>query len=172
VPNFKNIQDVEQFAEMTQSSLLYAYLETFGKQLHPSSPVYQAASHLGRSLGLTILLRGTRHHIESRLCYFPQEWIQKYNVDLSRHYRGQWNESNSIHMLQAMSNAASSHLVAARQYVHEIPVDVLPAFVSSAIVDVYLAKIRRYRYQMLDPRVEFAASLGWKLLWNKWRRRF
>jgi len=81
VPNFKNIQDVEQFAEMTQSSLLYAYLETFGKQLHPSSPVYQAASHLGRSLGLTILLRGTRHHIESRLCYFPQEWIQKASRD-------------------------------------------------------------------------------------------
>ncbi|GJD07350.1 NADH dehydrogenase (ubiquinone) complex I, assembly factor 6 [Galdieria sulphuraria] len=157
LPNFQTIQEVEHFTESTQSSLLYAYLETFGKR-QLSLPVYQAASHLGQALGLTILLRGTRHHIESRLCYFPKEWIQKYRVDLPLHYRGLWKESNSI--------------ATARQYVGDIPPLLFPAFLSSTIVDVYLAKIRRYHYQMLDPRVEFAAKLGLKLLWNKWRRRF
>ncbi|GJQ15929.1 hypothetical protein GpartN1_g7720.t1 [Galdieria partita] len=171
VPNYETIEEVEQFAESTQSSLLYAYLETFGKQ-HLSSPVYEAASHLGQSLGLTILLRGTRHHIESRLCYFPKEWIQKYQVDLPLHYRGLWKESNSINMLKKLSQQASSHLTMARQYVDDIPPLLFPAFLSSTIVDVYLAKIQRYNYQMLDPRIEFSAKLGLKLLWNKWRRIF
>eukprot|EP00871_Galdieria_phlegrea_P004524 jgi/Galph1/5072/GphlegSOOS_G3727.1 len=152
VPNPQTIEDLESFAEATQSSLLYAYLETFGKENLEIPQVQQAASHLGQSLGLTILIRGTRHHIQSRQCYFPRQWTRQYAVDLSHLFQGNWNESTGS-IVQLMTNRAKFHLEQSRKLSSSIPSQLFSAFLSASIVDVYLRKVEKYHFDALNDRL-------------------
>ncbi|XP_062935730.1 NADH dehydrogenase (ubiquinone) complex I, assembly factor 6 isoform X2 [Cynocephalus volans] len=67
---YHNIQELENYAENTQSSLLYLTLEILGiKDLHAD----HAASHIGKAQGIVTCLRATPYHGSRRKVFLPMD---------------------------------------------------------------------------------------------------
>jgi NADH dehydrogenase [ubiquinone] 1 alpha subcomplex assembly factor 6 len=45
------------------------------------------ASHLGKAVGLSTILRGTSHHANARRCYIPVELLAKHKVCIIHIFR-------------------------------------------------------------------------------------
>lgn len=74
---FRTVEEIQQYAEQTYSSLFYLLLESIGvKDLNAD----HAASHLGKAQGLATLLRAIPHLSHGFLLHVPQELLQKYGV--------------------------------------------------------------------------------------------
>ncbi|XP_061676045.1 NADH dehydrogenase (ubiquinone) complex I, assembly factor 6 isoform X2 [Syngnathoides biaculeatus] len=67
---YRNLQELESYAENTQSPLLYLLLESLGvKDVHAD----HAASHVGKAHGIVTCLRATPHHSRRRRVYLPMD---------------------------------------------------------------------------------------------------
>ncbi|XP_072324174.1 NADH dehydrogenase (ubiquinone) complex I, assembly factor 6 isoform X2 [Scyliorhinus torazame] len=65
---YRNIKDLESYAENAQSSLIYLVLEVLGvKNIHAD----HAASHIGKAQGIVTCLRATPYHCRRRKVYLP-----------------------------------------------------------------------------------------------------
>nr|XP_025955564.1 NADH dehydrogenase (ubiquinone) complex I, assembly factor 6 isoform X2 [Dromaius novaehollandiae] len=67
---YSNIQELETYAENTQSALLYLTLEMLGvRDIHAD----HAASHIGKAQGIVTCLRATPYHITRRKVFLPMD---------------------------------------------------------------------------------------------------
>ncbi|XP_035862380.1 NADH dehydrogenase (ubiquinone) complex I, assembly factor 6 isoform X2 [Sander lucioperca] len=67
---YRNLQELEKYAENTQSSLIYLLLECLGlKNVHAD----HAASHIGKAQGIVTCLRATPYHSSRRKVYLPMD---------------------------------------------------------------------------------------------------
>ncbi|XP_016147951.1 NADH dehydrogenase (ubiquinone) complex I, assembly factor 6-like [Sinocyclocheilus grahami] len=67
---YRNLQELEDYGENTQSSLLYLLLETLGvKNVHAD----HAASHIGKAQGILTCLRATPYNSSRRKVYLPMD---------------------------------------------------------------------------------------------------
>ncbi|XP_052559265.1 NADH dehydrogenase (ubiquinone) complex I, assembly factor 6 isoform X3 [Tympanuchus pallidicinctus] len=67
---YRNIQELEAYAENTQSALLYLILEMLGvKDIHAD----HAASHIGKAQGIVTCLRATPYHCTRRKVFLPMD---------------------------------------------------------------------------------------------------
>lgn len=64
------VEGLEQYAESTASRLHYLQLAALGLQNREAD---HAASHLGKAVGITTLLRGTAFHAQQRRSYLPMD---------------------------------------------------------------------------------------------------
>jgi NADH dehydrogenase [ubiquinone] 1 alpha subcomplex assembly factor 6 len=78
------VQWLEMYAENSSSSLLYAQLDLGGIR---DTNADHAASHLGKAVGITNLLRGTKHHAGQRRCYLPIDVCAKHGLAVEDLYR-------------------------------------------------------------------------------------
>lgn len=79
------ISDLESYSEETASSLLYLTLEACGLRNHESE---HAASHIGKAIGISTLLRATPYHLRARHCYIPSSLTTKHNLVPESLFRG------------------------------------------------------------------------------------
>lgn len=76
-PNYASLDDLEKYAENTASILLYLELQMMGiTDVHAD----HAASHVGKAVGITTLIRGTPFHIRDRTFYLPSEIMAKVRI--------------------------------------------------------------------------------------------
>lgn len=68
------LADLEEYGEMTQSSLLYLTLETLDVR---SVEADHVASHIGKALAIATLLRGTPFHCSAHQRYLPSEVLTR-----------------------------------------------------------------------------------------------
>ncbi|XP_041268911.1 NADH dehydrogenase (ubiquinone) complex I, assembly factor 6 isoform X2 [Onychostruthus taczanowskii] len=67
---YRNIQELETYAENTQSALLYLTLETLGvRDIHAD----HAASHIGKAQGIVTCLRATPYHCTRQKVFLPMD---------------------------------------------------------------------------------------------------
>uniref|UniRef100_A0A8C9FNN4 NADH dehydrogenase (Ubiquinone) complex I, assembly factor 6 n=1 Tax=Pavo cristatus TaxID=9049 RepID=A0A8C9FNN4_PAVCR len=67
---YRNIQELETYAENTQSALLYLTLEMLGvRDIHAD----HAASHIGKAQGIVTCLRATPYHCTRRKVFLPMD---------------------------------------------------------------------------------------------------
>ncbi|KAM9574057.1 NADH dehydrogenase (ubiquinone) complex I, assembly factor 6 isoform 3-T3 [Guaruba guarouba] len=67
---YRNIQELEKYAENTQSALLYLTLETLGvRDVHAD----HAASHIGKAQGIVTCLRATPYHCTRQKVFLPMD---------------------------------------------------------------------------------------------------
>lgn len=71
---FRDLTELENYAEETYSSLMYLGLECLGVKNIKADHV---ASHIGKAQGLSILLRATPYHSSKRRCYLPLDLVTK-----------------------------------------------------------------------------------------------
>jgi NADH dehydrogenase [ubiquinone] 1 alpha subcomplex assembly factor 6 len=75
-PQFTSMDDLENYAENTASSLLYLHLEALGIADHNAD---HCASHIGKAIGITNILRGVVLNMEKRELVLPSEIMAKVN---------------------------------------------------------------------------------------------
>jgi NADH dehydrogenase [ubiquinone] 1 alpha subcomplex assembly factor 6 len=161
---FPMLQDLENFAESTQSGLLYLHLEAAGVR---NSDADHAASHLGKAVGLASLLRGTLHFLSRGISYFPLDECARNGVSMEALYRGQGLDSDGVReVVFKIATAANGHLQACFDLhgrPEAVPVEARRLFMSSVACKLFLQALERCHFNLADPRM---ARGGFSPLWH------
>nr|XP_037856198.1 NADH dehydrogenase (ubiquinone) complex I, assembly factor 6 isoform X6 [Chlorocebus sabaeus] len=124
---YRNIKELENYAENTQSSLLYLTLEILGiKDIHAD----HAASHIGKAQGIVTCLRATPYHGSRRKVFLPMDICMLHGVsqeDLLRRNR----DKNVRDVIYDIASQAHLHLKHARSFHKSVPVKAFPAFLQT-----------------------------------------
>ncbi|XP_002735300.2 NADH dehydrogenase (ubiquinone) complex I, assembly factor 6-like [Saccoglossus kowalevskii] len=158
-----SLEDVENSAEKTTSSLLYLILETLGlKDVNAD----HAASHIGKSHGIVTLLRSTPHHASRRRVYLPMEILIKYGVSQEQILRGK-TEQNLKDAVFEIASQANSHLQKAQSMKKEIPKEAYSAFLLTTPIEIYLKKIQQSDFDVFHPTLQQKNTMLPFKLWTK-----
>ncbi|KAM4906566.1 NADH dehydrogenase (ubiquinone) complex I, assembly factor 6 isoform 4-T7 [Sylvia borin] len=121
---YRNIQELETYAENTQSALLYLTLETLGvRDIHAD----HAASHIGKAQGIVTCLRATPYHCTRRKVFLPMDICMLHGVSQEDFIRGK-QEKNVRDVIYDIASQAHIHLEHARSFSKKVPVKAYPAF--------------------------------------------
>lgn len=176
----KTTEELEKYAEDTQSTILYMTLQSGGLN---STAADHAASHIGKAGGLALLLRSLPYHASRhrQFAYIPSEVASKHGLLIKD--GGQTGISIDSH--EGLSNAvfdmasvANSHLQKARALAETVPAEAVPVLLPAVPAQVLLDSLRRMNFDVFDPRLQ-RGVLGipplWfqlKLKWHSWRGRY
>ncbi|ELR18356.1 phytoene synthase family protein, putative [Acanthamoeba castellanii str. Neff] len=148
---------LENFTEDTASSLLYLTLESLRIR---NMDADHAASHIGKAVGISFLLRGTPYHLQQRQTYLPMDLLAKHGVSEEAIYQGNLEHAQNLpEVVYEVASAAHAHLKHARELKSTVPKEAYSALYSSFIAEDYLNKLEK---------AKFNGSLGLqaKLLYN------
>ena len=158
------LQKLEDFAEATQSNLLYLQLEAACVK---SADADHAASHLGKAVGIASLLRGTHHLLSRSISYFPLDLCAQHGVTLEALYRGEALKEEGVReVVFKMAAAANGHLQASEE-LHGRPEAVSgqakQMFLSSVACKLYLQALEKCNFDVTDRRL---VGGGFSPLWH------
>ncbi|RMC15140.1 hypothetical protein DUI87_07322 [Hirundo rustica rustica] len=103
---YRNIQELETYAENTQSALLYLTLETLGvRDIHAD----HAASHIGKAQGIVTCLRATPYHCTRQKVFLPMDICMLHGVSQEDFIRGK-QEKNVRDVIYDIASQAHIHL--------------------------------------------------------------
>ncbi|KAG0627828.1 hypothetical protein M758_2G231000 [Ceratodon purpureus] len=144
-----SIAEVERYAEDTASSLLYLTLEASGVR---NTSADHAASHIGKTAGMGLLLRASPYHGARRRSYIPLETAAKYGLAQEEMYRGQKLEAlaNAVHEVASVAN---SHLDKARSLASTVPAPAIPVLLPAVPAGVLLQTLERVNFNVFDPKL-------------------
>nr|XP_053627726.1 NADH dehydrogenase (ubiquinone) complex I, assembly factor 6-like [Cherax quadricarinatus] len=116
---FASLAAVEDYCEMSNSSLYYLILQGLGiKNVHAD----HAASHLGKAEGILKLVRGVPHYGAKRKVFLPREIMLKYGVSDEDVIRGS-KEQKVRDVIYDTASLAHHHLDQARGLIRSVPKD-------------------------------------------------
>ncbi|XP_049489052.1 NADH dehydrogenase (ubiquinone) complex I, assembly factor 6 isoform X3 [Panthera uncia] len=166
---YRNIQELENYAENTQSSLLYLTLEILGvKDLHAD----HAASHIGKAQGIVTCLRATPYHGSRRRVFLPMEICMLHGVSQEDFLR-QNQAKNVRDVVYDIASQAHLHLKHARSFHKSVPVKAFPAFLQTVALEDYLKKIQQVDFDIFHPSLQQKNTLlPLSLYVQSWRKRY
>nr|XP_060466914.1 NADH dehydrogenase (ubiquinone) complex I, assembly factor 6 isoform X1 [Panthera onca] len=166
---YRNIQELENYAENTQSSLLYLTLEILGvKDLHAD----HAASHIGKAQGIVTCLRATPYHGSRRRVFLPMEICMLHGVSQEDFLR-QNQAKNVRDVIYDIASQAHLHLKHARSFHKSVPVKAFPAFLQTVALEDYLKKIQQVDFDIFHPSLQQKNTLlPLSLYVQSWRKRY
>ncbi|KAG8520447.1 NADH dehydrogenase (ubiquinone) complex I, assembly factor 6, partial [Galemys pyrenaicus] len=164
---YRNIQELENYAENTQSSLLYLTLETLGvKDLHAD----HAASHIGKAQGIVTCLRATPYHSSSRRLFLPVDICMLHGVSQEDFLRKN-QDKNVRDVVYDIASQAHLHLKHARSFHKSVPVRAFPAFLQTVALENYLKKIQQVDFDVFHPSLQQKNTLlPLSLYIQSWRK--
>uniref|UniRef100_A0A452GJR0 NADH dehydrogenase (ubiquinone) complex I, assembly factor 6 n=1 Tax=Gopherus agassizii TaxID=38772 RepID=A0A452GJR0_9SAUR len=115
---YRNIQELETYADNTHSALLYLTLEILGvRDIHAD----HAASHIGKAQGIVTCLRATPYHSKRRKVFLPMDICMLYGVSQEDFIRAN-QEKNVRDVIYNIASQAHVHLehVALEDYLYKI----------------------------------------------------
>ncbi|KAK1794969.1 hypothetical protein P4O66_010160 [Electrophorus voltai] len=141
---YRNLQDLETYAENTHSSLLYLLLETLGvKDINAD----HAASHIGKAQGIVTCLRATPYHSQRHMVYLPMDICMKHGASQEDFIRGS-REQNVRDVVYDIASQAHIHLQHARSFSKKVPNAALPAFLHTVAIEDYLERVRKVDFNV------------------------
>ncbi|XP_036597969.1 NADH dehydrogenase (ubiquinone) complex I, assembly factor 6 isoform X2 [Trichosurus vulpecula] len=166
---YRNIQELETYAENTQSSLLYLTLEVLGiRDLHAD----HAASHIGKAQGIVTCLRATPYHISRRKVFLPMDICMLHGVSQEDFLRKN-QDKNVRDVIYDIASQGHLHLKHARSFQKSIPVKAFPAFLQTVALEDYLEKIQRVDFDVFHPRLQQKNTLlALHLYIRSWKKRY
>uniref|UniRef100_A0A4X2LEN5 NADH dehydrogenase (ubiquinone) complex I, assembly factor 6 n=1 Tax=Vombatus ursinus TaxID=29139 RepID=A0A4X2LEN5_VOMUR len=166
---YRNIQELETYAENTQSSLLYLMLEVLGiRDLHAD----HAASHIGKAQGIVTCLRATPYHISRRKVFLPMDICMLHGVSQEDFLRKNQNK-NVRDVIYDIASQGHLHLKHARSFQKSVPVKAFPAFLQTVALEDYLEKIQRVDFDVFHPRLQQKNTLlALHLYIQSWKKRY
>ncbi|KAJ7413276.1 hypothetical protein WISP_91926 [Willisornis vidua] len=103
---YRTIQELETYAENTQSALLYLTLEMLGvRDIHAD----HAASHIGKAQGIVTCLRATPYHCTRQKVFLPMDICMLHGVSQEDFIRGK-QEKNVRDVIYDIASQAHIHL--------------------------------------------------------------
>jgi NADH dehydrogenase [ubiquinone] 1 alpha subcomplex assembly factor 6 len=109
-----------------------------------------AASHLGKAIGLSLLLRGTPFQASRRRSYLPLELCAAHGVSQEDVYRG--SDSEGVRDVAfAVASVAMGHLQEARKLVRQLPRAAPPVLQQGTLAGLYLRALQKAGFNVFDP---------------------
>ncbi|XP_060778312.1 NADH dehydrogenase (ubiquinone) complex I, assembly factor 6 isoform X2 [Neoarius graeffei] len=166
---YRNLQDLEAYAENTQSSLLYLLLETLGvKDVHAD----HAASHIGKAQGIVTCLRATPYHSQRRRVYLPMDICMLHGASQEDFIRGS-REQNVRDVVYDIASQAHVHLQHARSFSKNVPDAAMPAFLQTVAIDDYLERVRKVDFDVFHPSLQRKNPLmPIQLYFRSWKKKY
>ncbi|XP_044933887.1 NADH dehydrogenase (ubiquinone) complex I, assembly factor 6 isoform X2 [Mustela putorius furo] len=166
---YRNIQELENYAENTQSALLYLTLEILGvKDIHAD----HAASHIGKAQGIVTCLRATPYHGSRRRVFLPMDICMLHGVSQEDFLRKN-QDKNVRDVIYDIASQAHLHLKHARSFHKSVPVKAFPAFLQTVALEDYLKKIQRVDFDIFHPSLQQKNTLlPLSLYIQSWRNRY
>ncbi|KAJ1983353.1 hypothetical protein H4R34_001339 [Dimargaris verticillata] len=161
-PTYHRLDDIETYAELTASSLLYLQLEMLGIR---DVKADHLASHLGKAIGIATILRATPFHAKKRLLYLPLESLAKHKVSQENVFRYGRTEGLSDVVFE-VATRAHDHLLTAQQHLTDAPPQALRALLLTVPIWHYLKRLERYHFDVFDPRLQ---TTDWRMPFYMWR---
>ena len=126
-PQYLSIADLEQYAENTASVLMYLELQAMGVS---DVNADHTASHIGKAVGITTILRATPFHIRDRRLYLPTDILMKHSLSSESIFRhGPSKELEEV--VFEIATKANDHLITARSFFDKIPMESFPVMLSA-----------------------------------------
>ncbi|KAF7246099.1 NADH dehydrogenase (ubiquinone) complex I, assembly factor 6 [Varanus komodoensis] len=152
---YRDISELEMYAENTQSTLLYLVLETLGvKDIHAD----HAASHIGKAQGIVTCLRATPFHASRRKVFLPMDICMLHGVSQEDFIR--YNQEKKVkNVIYDIASQAHVHLEHARSFRKDVPVKAFPAFLCTAALEDYLIKLQKVDFNVFHPVLHRRSTL-------------
>ncbi|XP_060241966.1 NADH dehydrogenase (ubiquinone) complex I, assembly factor 6 isoform X2 [Meriones unguiculatus] len=147
---YRSIQELENYAENTQSSLLYLTLEVLGvRDLHAD----HAASHIGKAQGIVTCLRATPYHSSRRKVFLPMDVCVQHGVSQEDFLRR--NQDKRVRdVVYDVASQAHLHL-------------------KHVSLENYLKKIQRVDFDIFHPSLQQKNTLlPLSLYIQSWRKKY
>ncbi|KFO83602.1 NADH dehydrogenase (ubiquinone) complex I, assembly factor 6, partial [Buceros rhinoceros silvestris] len=152
---YRNIQELETYAENTQSALLYLTLEMLGvRDIHAD----HAASHIGKAQGIVTCLRATPYHTVRKKVFLPMDICMLHGVSQEDFIRGK-QEKNMRDVIYDIASQAHIHLEHVRSFSKKVPVKAYPAFFCTVALDDYLHNVRKVDFNIFHPSLQKKSTL-------------
>ncbi|XP_073406513.1 NADH dehydrogenase (ubiquinone) complex I, assembly factor 6 isoform X1 [Dendrobates tinctorius] len=164
---YRNLKELETYAENTQSSLLYLTLETLGvRDVHAD----HAASHIGKAQGIITCLRAVPFHSSKRQVFLPVDICILHGASQEDFIRGS-QEKNVKDVIFDIASQAHVHLEHARSFQNKVHVAAFPAFNVTVPLDGYLKRLRKSDFNIFHPSLQRRVPwLPLSLYIQSWRK--
>ncbi|XP_052210710.1 uncharacterized protein LOC127813660 [Diospyros lotus] len=176
----KTVEELEQYAEDTVSTILYMTLQAGGIK---STAADHAASHVGKASGLLLLLKSLPYHASRshHFSYIPAQVAAKHGLLDNQGGQPQIRMDSREGLCDAvfeMASVANAHLQKARELAGTVPMEARPVLLPAVPAQVVLDSLTRAHFDVFDPRMR-RGVLGvpplWyhlKLKWHSWRGKY
>lgn len=162
----KTMETVEDHFETTYSSLFYLILESSGVD---DTDCLQAASHMGKGVGLTLLLKSIPRDALNDKVYLPTDLCLKSKVNYNKVTKG-YNSDGLTDVVFQVASKAKIHLDEVRQRHTSLPSHLKPFLLPCIPPLKYLERLERANFAPFTPDLEDDAltDLGLKarLAWS------
>uniref|UniRef100_T1IUF8 NADH dehydrogenase (ubiquinone) complex I, assembly factor 6 n=1 Tax=Strigamia maritima TaxID=126957 RepID=T1IUF8_STRMM len=166
---FENVQLMEDYGENSVASVHYLILESAGiKNIHAD----HVASHLGKSQGIMVTIRGTPFNVSRNRVYLPMDLMIKHGVSQEDILRRK-SDQKVKDLVYDIACVANQHLKLARSFKKELPKESRVIFLPAIACHSYLRQLETYQFDIFHPHLQRRNSwLPFSLFWNKFRRHF
>lgn len=166
--NFITVKQLENYAEETVSCVNYLLLETNNCR---NVDADHAASHLGKALGITNILRSIfTQHTRTQFLPIPQEILMKHGVSQERFYRNTKGDKGVEEVVFEVATLAHQHLEKSQKLMPKVPKDARLVFLSSIACKRFLERLRFANFNLVDKSLGVRDSmLPLALYWNKFK---
>jgi len=160
---------LERYGENTSSCLLYLQLELLGVK---DMQADHAASHIGKAIGITSVIRAFPHLTSKRRMMLPVDILAKYQISQEEVFR-----SGRVPKLEdalfGVATIANDHLITARSFLPNTDKRALPVLMSAVLCQNYLNRLEKYNFNVFEPRLGITDwQLPARLWWNNWKKTF
>lgn len=160
---------LESYAEATAGSLTALSLACLGAT---QPRTLQAGRHVGIAWALTGLLRAIPFHAAQRRVYLPQDRLDAAGVSVDALFDGRRQAALAV-VVAGVAAEARRHLRLARRLRIGIPRMALPALLPATLLDGYLSRMARQKYDVYSPRIDLPPlARQLRLAWKASIRRF
>ncbi|XP_065524697.1 NADH dehydrogenase (ubiquinone) complex I, assembly factor 6 isoform X2 [Lathamus discolor] len=147
---YRNIQELEKYAENTQSALLYLTLEMLGVR---NVNADHAASHIGKAQGIVTCLRATPYHCTRQKVFLPMDICMLHGVSQEDFIRGK-QEKNVRDVIYDIASQAHIHL-------------------EHVALDDYLYNVRKVDFNIFHPSLQRKSTLlPLHLYIRSWKKKY
>ncbi|ODM95752.1 NADH dehydrogenase (ubiquinone) complex I, assembly factor 6, partial [Orchesella cincta] len=139
---FKTLEDLETYCDKSVSPVLYLGLEALGVK---NVDADHAASHLGKSIGLSNFIRSIPHNAQRRRVLIPQELLVKHKLSQENFIRFS-NEEKIRDTVFEIASRAHIHYEKAKSLKPNISKTALPLMLVGTPTDIYLKRLRNSNF--------------------------
>lgn len=165
----KSLDDLVDYSEATASSLLYLALESGDIR---NIQADHAASHLGKAIGLTTILKALPYHSLENQVYVPIDLTLKHNVSAEQFIRKEITQEGR-NLIYEIANIANQHLEFSRELINEVPEKARPILLPAGFCDDYLKTLMSVDFDPFDPRLmNYRALTRPKIAINYLKKKF
>ncbi|KAJ1930368.1 hypothetical protein IWQ60_000389 [Tieghemiomyces parasiticus] len=160
---YYTMDEVEAYAESTASALLYLQLECLGIKDVQADHV---ASHLGKAVGITTLLRATPANAAKRWVYLPQDSLARHKVSQEDLFR-QGRTPGLDDAVFEIATRAHDHVLTAQSHLRKLDPSIpITPFLSSIPSIHYLRRLENTNFDIFNPKLRHRE---WTMPFTLWR---